>query len=170
MKYEISNTISGASLGVYDAASEAEALDAMAREAGYQDYASLCEVVPAEDGEIVVSIVVADAITRIEALESNSGQLFLAIFSGDTCTHFFGEFQYGGTKAPSLQEEIAGALADGVEGWDGNDDDPQACYDGLTSHQYGWKLIAEWQDGELAVYEDEMGVAGRIWARVQDEE
>ncbi len=111
----------------------------------------------------------ATTFTRIEALESNSGQLFLAIFAGDTCTHFFGEFQYGGEKAPSMQEEIAGAAADGVDDWDGNDEEPQACYDGLTSHQYGWKLIAEWEDGGLTVYESDMGVAGRKWARVPAE-
>ena len=53
-KYEITNTISGVILGVYEGATEAEALDAMARDAGYRDYADCCEVAPARDGEIVV--------------------------------------------------------------------------------------------------------------------
>lgn len=53
-KYEITNTRSGLVLGVYEGATEAEALDAMARDAGYADYAECCEVAPAEEGEIVV--------------------------------------------------------------------------------------------------------------------
>lgn len=108
-------------------------------------------------------------ITRIETLEDNGGGLHLAVFVGESCTYFFSGFEHGGARAPSMQETIEGAVADGVSGWDDNAEDPAGEYADLTSHQYGWKLIAEWQDGELSVYEDEMGAAGRIWARVQDE-
>lgn len=52
--FRIENTISGVVLGDYDGATEAEALDAMARDAGYADYAALCEVAPAKEGEISV--------------------------------------------------------------------------------------------------------------------
>jgi hypothetical protein len=52
--YQIHNRNSGLTLGVYEANSEADALDAMARDAGYADYADLCEVAPASEGEIVV--------------------------------------------------------------------------------------------------------------------
>lgn len=54
-KYLITNTRSGVALGVYEGNSEAEALDAMARDAGYSDYAECCEVAPASEGEIVVT-------------------------------------------------------------------------------------------------------------------
>lgn len=54
--YEITNARIGVALGVYEGATEAEALDAMARDAGYADYAECCEVVPARDGEIVVRV------------------------------------------------------------------------------------------------------------------
>jgi hypothetical protein len=52
--YRIENMISGVILGDYEGATEAEALDAMARDAGYADYAALCNVVPVKDGEISI--------------------------------------------------------------------------------------------------------------------
>lgn len=106
-------------------------------------------------------------ITRIEAIEDNGGGLHLAVFEGDSCTHFFSGFEFGGARAPSMQDEIAGAVADGVYGWDGDAEDAKAAYDSITSHPYGWKMIAEWDGGGLSVYEDDMGTAGRIWARVE---
>lgn len=55
-KYTIENTASGVVLGTYEAESAKAALDAMAREAGYANYADCCAEVPAADGEIVVSV------------------------------------------------------------------------------------------------------------------
>lgn len=56
-KYEISNVLSGLVLGVYEGGTEAEALDAMAIDAGYGSYAECCEVAPAQEGEILVRLV-----------------------------------------------------------------------------------------------------------------
>lgn len=52
--YTITNTRSGTILGTYDAETEAAALDAMARDAGYADYATLEREVPSAEGEILV--------------------------------------------------------------------------------------------------------------------
>jgi hypothetical protein len=52
--YKIENTISGVVLGVYWGNTPEEALDALAHEAGYRDYAHMCEVAPARPGEISV--------------------------------------------------------------------------------------------------------------------
>jgi len=53
--YRIENAISGLDLGIYEGETPEAALDAMAREAGYRDYADAQRVAPAEAGEIVVT-------------------------------------------------------------------------------------------------------------------
>lgn len=53
--YMIENTKSGRVIGQYDASSQADALEVMARDAGYSDYAACCEVAPVADDEIRVT-------------------------------------------------------------------------------------------------------------------
>jgi hypothetical protein len=53
--YRITNPTTGADLGTYTGTTPAQALDAMAREAGYRDYAACCEDVPAPDGGLRVT-------------------------------------------------------------------------------------------------------------------
>ena len=54
--FRIENTTSGVILGDYEAATASDALDAMARDAGYADYADCCASVPTNDGEVLVSL------------------------------------------------------------------------------------------------------------------
>lgn len=55
--YQIENIHSGAVLGEYEADSAESALDAMARDAGYRDYAACLEAALVADDEIIVTAV-----------------------------------------------------------------------------------------------------------------
>lgn len=52
--FHIENSASGDELGRYYAESAADALDAMARNAGYADFARACEATPAIKREVFV--------------------------------------------------------------------------------------------------------------------
>ena len=58
--YRITNPKSGTDLGPYEGDNAAQALDAMARDAGYADYAAACEVAPFY-GRLLVEVVDAPA-------------------------------------------------------------------------------------------------------------
>ena len=102
---------------------------------------------------------------RIEAIEDNGGGLHIAVVEGGVCTHFFSGFEHGGDRAPTMQEEIESAATEGVCGWDGDAEDPQASYDYFLAHEYGYKIIGEWTDGEVVAYTDAMDNAGHRWSR-----
>jgi hypothetical protein len=55
LKYRIANPSSGVILGVYEGTSEDDALDAMAREAGYADYSEAQDAAPAGPDELIVT-------------------------------------------------------------------------------------------------------------------
>lgn len=60
-RFSISNHSSGADLGVYEGTTEAEALDAMARDTGYSDFDASCDTLgetleEARDDLVIVEI------------------------------------------------------------------------------------------------------------------
>jgi hypothetical protein len=69
--YEITNRVSGAELGTYEADSEEEALDLLAQDAGYADDAAMCAAVPRGPRELEIKChsVVDDGATGIKVNE-----------------------------------------------------------------------------------------------------
>ena len=53
--YTIANRHSGLVLGVFWCSSESAALDMLAQDAGYTDYAALCAVVPSQANELSIT-------------------------------------------------------------------------------------------------------------------
>lgn len=54
MKYQIVNTLSGHDFGTFDADTEMEALEALARDAGYASHEEAQQVAPISPGELLV--------------------------------------------------------------------------------------------------------------------
>ena len=55
LKYQITNRRTGHDLGTYAAADEHAALDACARDAGYDDYADACKVTGEDYGPLMAT-------------------------------------------------------------------------------------------------------------------
>lgn len=53
--FRISNKVSGAELGIYVAETADEALEAMAREAGYESYQDVCQVTGTDETQLIIS-------------------------------------------------------------------------------------------------------------------
>lgn len=64
--FEVYNPNSGHTLGFYRATDAGDALDVMARDAGYSDYVDMCETVPDGDLRAVEVVACADCQTRGE--------------------------------------------------------------------------------------------------------
>lgn len=52
--YRITNMTSGLTLGDYEGATSADALDTMARDAGYADHAAMCAVTESDGSDLRV--------------------------------------------------------------------------------------------------------------------
>ena len=56
IKWLVENAISGIVLGEYEGETEADALDALAQDAGYADFAAAREVAPDDGGLLVTRV------------------------------------------------------------------------------------------------------------------
>ena len=98
--------------------------------------------------------------TTFQVLEDNGGGLHLAVFdSNDKCIWYASGYEH---NPGGLREDIA-ALKEGshpvVDEWEPNLPEgytPQQLYDELTSHEYGWQIIAD----DVGIYPERMGAAG----------
>ena len=64
-RYTIENSRNGAILGTFQADSPHEALEAMARDAGYPDFAFACHAMPLLPGDLVVREAARDAVDAL---------------------------------------------------------------------------------------------------------
>lgn len=53
--FRIENSKSGADLGVYEGETAADALDAMARDAGYADYQHCAETTGSDESDLIIT-------------------------------------------------------------------------------------------------------------------
>ncbi len=58
--YTIANRVSGFEIGEYQGSTKAEALDVMARDAGYRDFSQACDVTGNDGDDLIVTEVVGD--------------------------------------------------------------------------------------------------------------
>ncbi|MEG1848663.1 MAG: hypothetical protein RR238_09370 [Lachnospiraceae bacterium] len=111
---------------------------------------------------------------KYEVLEDNGGGLHLTVFNKKgNVEYIHSGYEY---IKGQLREDIKALLDESipVEDWEGNcggldweyGTDPQALYDGLTSDEYGCKIVAD-NDG---IYSEKMGCAARIEFDIEDEE
>ena len=56
-KYQITNRNTRVCLSIFEADSEASALDAMSQDAGYADFAESCEVIQDDSSDLIVRVV-----------------------------------------------------------------------------------------------------------------
>lgn len=92
---------------------------------------------------------------RYKVIEDNGGGLHLAVFAES------GEVEYLHTGYEYVNGQLINdlkALKEGdnpAEDWEGNEENPQAVYDNITSFENGWNIVAD-NDG---IYPDKMGRA-----------
>lgn len=96
---------------------------------------------------------------KYEVIEDNGGGLTLAVFNenGDV-DYLHSGYEYG-TSGRLINDLEALKNGDNpVTDWDGNEENPQAVYDNITSFEYGWEIVAD-NDG---IYPNKMGCAACI--------
>jgi hypothetical protein len=103
-----------------------------------------------------------------KVVEDNGGGLHLYVFWGSKVIYAATDYEY----APGRLTQDLRALDEGtdISRWDSNVDDPQAAYDSITSHEYGWKVVASGGGGQRHLHKSVMGGAAQIEFGVSDDE
>lgn len=92
-----------------------------------------------------------------QVIEDNAGGLHLAVLEDGRCIYYGHGYEH---NEDGLRADVQ-ALREGQhpirDGWEMPEDvdDPQAAYDDITRHEYGWQIVAD-HDG---IYYDRMGSA-----------
>ena len=82
--FAITNRQSGVTLGTYAARTAADALDALARDAGYADYAAACTVAPGDDLVVEDVTAVAERLVLVRSDWGDGGWSLHPAGSSDT--------------------------------------------------------------------------------------
>lgn len=109
-----------------------------------------------------------NTVTKVsyQVIEDNGGGLHLAVLNGDDCIYFASGFEhYTDTSLQNNMTAVKMGIDPLASGWEG-EEDPQGTYNDMTSHEYGWEIIAD-SDG---VYPDKMGVSGKREFNIKEEE
>jgi hypothetical protein len=105
---------------------------------------------------------------RYQVIEDNGGGLGLYVFRGKTV--IYGHMGYEYIPGDLITGLDALDNGDNTRTWEGNSDNPQADYDSITSYEYGWKIVAEGNNGKRTLYKSCMGAAAMLEFKVTDEE
>lgn len=120
MKYQIENLYSGHVFGIYEGGSKKEALDALARDAGYEDYEDMCEVAPVRPGEISVKEVSLEVVsTEIIDFHDQIWTIGLGACTTSVLAQLWdenGAYRYADTDAGMMHYGVK-AVEDAAVGW-----------------------------------------------------
>src|SRR5579864_1202896 len=141
--FRIEDTFSGVVLGEYHARSERDALDAMARDAGYADYADAQRSDPAPDGELRLTEICVWSMTHCVMERLGTGA------TEEDADKVI-------TLAMALwTEQLAGGL-----GEPGEEVDIDRLADWLSNRTYGWKVLLEAANGDISAVDHVRREAG----------
>lgn len=154
----IHNRESGEFLGVQRGETKEEAIEAAARDAGYESLEEACDVTGQTIEEAMEELLVEE-IPQFQVIESNAGTLYLAIFEdtqGDRpCTHLLSWDDPRGALRETLDALLAGTAT--PDAWEGLHEHPRSEYESMVLGGHGYKIVA---DG-WGVHPDQMGRAAK---------
>lgn len=86
-----------------------------------------------------------DAVEFVEAIETNDGQLYMAVFDDDlVILGLYPGFETRIRTPQDLRAALAAPASGDVGGWPPGCDNPQAAYDRITEHRWDYNVIGRW--------------------------
>lgn len=93
-----------------------------------------------------------------KVIEDNAGGMYLFFFSGDTVILGVENIEL------ATPGDLDNITLDEAKTWDSQLSDPQVTYDDITSHEFGWKVVAD----DKGIYPERMGRAAQRVYQVED--